>query len=64
MFAEDLSRIREAQARTIRGYFTINSVIVAACALLIRETEFEINGWLALIIVLLLVAGGIVSYSG
>jgi uncharacterized membrane protein YhaH (DUF805 family) len=30
-------------------------------ALLIRETGFEISGWLALIIVLLFMTGGIVS---
>ena len=61
LFAEDLSRSREQRARTISSYITINSVILAACALLIMETGFEIGGWLALIIGLLLAAGGLAS---
>jgi hypothetical protein len=60
IFAEDLARIREQRARTIRSYITINSIILAASAVLIRETEFEI-GWEALIIGPLLVAGVIAS---
>ena len=61
LIAEDLSRVREQRSRAIGSYITINSVIIAACALLIRETGFEIGGWLALLIVLLLAAGATVS---
>ena len=61
LIAEDLGRIREQRTRSIGSYITINSVILAACALLIRESGFAIGFSLALLLGLLLAAGVIVS---
>ncbi len=61
VFAEDLSRSREQRARTIRSYVTINSIILAASAVLIRETGFNVGWEETLIIGPLLVAGVVAS---
>jgi len=61
LIAEDLGRTREQRARSIGSHITINSVILAACALLIREASFEIGVSLAMLLGLLLTAGVIVS---
>ncbi len=60
LIVEDLSRIREQRAREIGSYLTINSVILAASGLLLKETQFAIT-WEALILVPLLVAGVIAT---
>ena len=56
LIAEDLSRTREQRDTIVRSYITINSVILAALAVLLRNTQLAIS-WEALIIVPLLVAG-------
>jgi hypothetical protein len=60
LIVEDLSRIREQRVTAIRSYLTLNSVILAATALLLRETQFVIS-WQALILVPLLLAGMIAT---
>jgi hypothetical protein len=60
LIAEDLSRTREQRDTIVRSYITINSVILAALAVLLRNTQLAIS-WEALIIVPLLVAGIVAS---
>ena len=57
LIAEDLSRVRQQRNEIMRSYITINSVVLVASAALLRETQFVVTWWQALIIGPLLVAG-------